>query len=120
MDISMIPRTVVGSKYDIFAANTEPQMKKLLCSALRYMCHLNGCDLVFTSVNDQTSAKYFKNTLARHTFRSFALAEVMAANEQDSENPPEDLQRAQAFLRPPDPYRNHENPLSIYAGTDSF
>jgi hypothetical protein len=45
----MVPITVIGSKYDEFARSTEPLQKKLLCRAMRYFCHSNGCDLVFAS-----------------------------------------------------------------------
>jgi len=53
INISLIPITVIGAKYDLFANAYEPKVKKLLCSALRYICHTNGCDLVFTSIKEQ-------------------------------------------------------------------
>ena len=50
---SVIPITVIGTKYDEFAKANEPVQKKLLCQALRYLCYLNGADLVFSSIKEQ-------------------------------------------------------------------
>lgn len=52
LNICMVPITVIGAKYDLFAQQNEPVQKKLLCSALRYIAHKNGCDLVFSSIKE--------------------------------------------------------------------
>jgi dynein light intermediate chain 2 len=52
----MIPVIVVGSKFDIFANQYESVKKKQLCLALRYICHSNGCDLVFASTKEKLPA----------------------------------------------------------------
>ena len=92
----MVPITVIGAKYDLFAAETEPVKKKLLCSALRYIAHKNGCDLVFSSIKEQNPLKQFKNMMAWHTFRT--LAEQMQI---------------------PNPDRDPLHAVSICAGTDA-
>ena len=71
INISLIPITVIGAKYDLFANAYEPKVKKLLCSALRYICHTNGCDLVFTSIKEQQPLKLFKTMLGWHSFKDF-------------------------------------------------
>jgi len=71
MNISFVPITVIGAKYDLFAQQNEPVQRKLLCSALRYICHKNGCDLVFSSVKEQTPLKQFKNMMGWHSFKGF-------------------------------------------------
>ena len=72
----MVPITVIGAKYDLFANAYEPKAKKLLCSALRYICHTSGCDLVFTSIKEQQPMKLFKNMLGWHSFKDFQKLEV--------------------------------------------
>lgn len=86
MNISMIPLTVIGTKYDVFAKSNEPAQKKLICAALRYICHTNGCDLIFTSVNEQGPLKVFKNIISWHTFRQLANQDKPQTNENEEGN----------------------------------
>ena len=67
MNISMVPITIIGAKYDAFVSSVEPAQKKLLCTALRYICHVNACDLVFCSVKEQ-KIQAFKNMMGWHSF----------------------------------------------------
>lgn len=53
INFSLIPIVVIGSKFDVFANQYESVKKKQLCLALRYICHSNGCDLVFASVREK-------------------------------------------------------------------
>lgn len=64
----LIPIVVVGSKFDIFAKQYEPVKKKQLCLALRYMCHDNGCDLVFGSTKEKIPGQLFKAMISRQVF----------------------------------------------------
>lgn len=48
-----IPVVIIGSKFDEYAKMFEPQLKKLLCMALRFIAQNNGCDLVFGSVREK-------------------------------------------------------------------
>ena len=68
----MIPITVIGTKYDIFAKTLEPVQRKVLCQALRYLCHVNGCDLVFSSIKEAKPLKLFKRVCNWHTFKNMA------------------------------------------------
>lgn len=68
----MVPITVVGTKYDIFAKETEPKNKKIFTCALRYYCHVNGCDLVFASIKEAKPMKFYKRMMAWHTFNGMA------------------------------------------------
>ena len=64
----MIPVVIVGTKYDVFANNYESKLKKMLCDAIRYIAHTNGCDLVFSSVREQQPLKVFNNHLSNVIF----------------------------------------------------
>ena len=59
---------MIGTKFDIFANQYESVKKKQLCLALRYIAHLNGCDLVFSSTKEKTPLVYYKSTVDRFVF----------------------------------------------------
>jgi hypothetical protein len=65
---SLVPIIVVGSKYDVFANQYEAAKKKDICSALRYICHANGCDLVFASVKEKEPLLNFRQMLNSKIF----------------------------------------------------
>lgn len=54
---------VIGSKFDVFANQYESVKKRQVCLALRYICHVNGCDLVFGSTKEKLPAQLFKAML---------------------------------------------------------
>ena len=60
MPVSVV---VVGSKFDVFANQFETVKRKQVCLALRYICHMHGCDLVFGSVKEKLPAQLFKAML---------------------------------------------------------
>lgn len=57
---------VIGSKFDVFANTFESIKKKQVCLALRYISHVNGCDLVFASVKEKLPAQLFKSMMSKH------------------------------------------------------
>jgi hypothetical protein len=59
---------VVGSKFDVFANQYESVKKKQVCLAMRYICHSNGCDLVFSSVKEKLPTLLLKAMLSRYLF----------------------------------------------------
>ena len=65
---NLIPIIIIGTKFDVFAKDYDTQIKKQLCMALRYMAHVNGCDLVFGSVVEKGPSKLYRNVLSSHTF----------------------------------------------------
>jgi hypothetical protein len=75
LSISLVPITVVAAKYDHLAKNCEPSQKKLLCRALRYVCHSHGCHLVFASALEQKPLRNFKRLLLWQAFREQQAAE---------------------------------------------
>ena len=84
----MIPVTVIGTKYDIFAKTLEPVQRKVLCSALRYLCHINGCDLIFSSIKEAKPLKLYKRFCQWHTFKNMAGGpENELFHEVDSQHP---------------------------------
>jgi dynein light intermediate chain 2, cytosolic len=92
MPVSVV---VVGSKFDLFVNTFEPVKKKYVCLSLRYICHTNGCDLVFSSVKGTQPSHLFQAMLTRY------LADA---------TPP----RAEKIDRDPN------NLLSISAGADTL
>jgi len=64
----LIPVMVVGTKYDTFANTYESKVKRVLCDALRYIAHTNGCDLIFSSVREQQPARVYMNMIGNHVF----------------------------------------------------
>jgi dynein light intermediate chain 2 len=89
----LLPVVVVGSKFDIFAKQYEPIKKKQLCLALRYLCHDNGCDLVFASTKEKIPGQLFKAMISRQVFE----------------------QSLQVKLE-----RDANQALNVYAASDSF
>jgi len=63
---------VIGNKYDLFAQQNEPKSKKIFCQALRYICHKNGADLIFSSIKETNPLKIFKNLVGFYTFKDVA------------------------------------------------
>lgn len=60
--------------------------------ALRYISHANGCDLVFASVKEKLPGAIYKSMLGRY------LGDASSSGSQ----------------------RDHNMPLNIFAGTDTF
>ena len=124
----MVPITVIGAKYDIFAQQNEPIQKKLLCTALRYLCHTNGADLVFASIKEQNPLRLYKNMVGWHTFKRFAALDKMLGGGDDQNQPGEEQTNGNTsaetpknqYNKIPPPEKNHEHALSIYAGYDNL
>lgn len=93
MNVSLVPIIVIGSKFDVFANQYESVKKRQLCLALRYLCHMNGCDLVFGSVKEKLPSQLYKAMITRHLFDSSLQAKVE---------------------------KDHNQALNIYAGSDNF
>ena len=121
-----LPITVIGTKYDIFQQQYEPGPRKVFCQALRYLCHKNGCDLVFssTSTKDPQPLKLFKNVMGWHVFRLIKLAsqpevQVDPAAGKDAEKEAQEKEDQTNYFAIPQPRRDPQNALMIFAGTDS-
>ena len=67
INLCPVPIIIICTKYDIFANENEPQRKKIICRALRFMAHNSGASLVFTSVREKES-HLFKSLLLTHAF----------------------------------------------------
>ena len=65
----MIPLTVICTKYDVFAGSLEPLHRKIICSAIRYVCHKYGADLVFVSTKEEIPMRLFRKVMNWHIFR---------------------------------------------------
>ena len=71
INVCPIPIIIICTKYDVFANENEPQRKKIICRALRFMAHNSGASLVFTSVREKES-HLFKSLLLSHAFEGSA------------------------------------------------
>lgn len=52
----------------------------MLCDALRYIAHTNGCDLVFSSVREQQPLKVCMNHLTNLIFETQGLLDLNSNN----------------------------------------
>lgn len=64
-----IPVLVIANKYDTFIKE-DPEKKKWLSRALRFICHRKGCSLIMTSISDKGSITAYKNLLSYFLFNS--------------------------------------------------
>ena len=110
MNRSLVPFTVIGTKYDEFNKKFEPLQKKSLSMALRYVCHQNGCDLVYASDRDQKPLRLFKGVLQLRTFLE-SRVDAIKVSEEAGEQPEPLIPSGSA-----DP----NNPLFLMAGSDSY
>mmetsp|Transcript_37763 Transcript_37763/g.57818 ORF Transcript_37763/g.57818 Transcript_37763/m.57818 type:complete len:167 (+) Transcript_37763:624-1124(+) len=117
LNISMVPITVVGAKYDQFAQSFEPAAKKTLCQALRYICYRNGCDLVFTSIMEERPMRNFREMMKHHLFRDFPqFSQDEKEPKPESDGP---IVTGNDFQMYPAPERDPMKALNIYASTDT-
>lgn len=72
----LVPVVLICTKYDEFANQYESARKKIICSALRYIAHLNGAALVFASVREKTPSQLYKAMLLSHVVEGSALGKV--------------------------------------------
>ena len=70
VNYSMVPIVILGSKFDQFANQYESRSKKTLCMAMRYIAHVNTCDLVFGSVKEKLPSQLYRAVLNSHAFDS--------------------------------------------------
>lgn len=63
----LVPLVIIGGKYDIFK-DLEPEGKKLICRALRYVAHTHGASLHFFSAKDAGLIKKSKELLSHYAF----------------------------------------------------
>ncbi|XP_071522819.1 cytoplasmic dynein 2 light intermediate chain 1 [Panulirus ornatus] len=63
----LVPLVIIGGKYDIFQ-DLEPEGKKMVCRALRYVAHTHGASLQFFSAKDTGLVKKAKELLSHYAF----------------------------------------------------
>lgn len=88
----LVPLVILGGKYDIFQ-DMEPENKKVICRALRFIAHSYGASLQFFSARDAGLIKKAKELLSHYAFGTV-----------ESKNIAQD----------------YNKPLIIPAGSDSF
>ena len=84
---------IIGTKFDVFATQFESVKKKQLCLAMRYIAHLNGCDLVFSSVREKIPSQLYRAMIQRHVFDTQIATKIE---------------------------RDHNQCLNVYSGQDTF
>ena len=68
INVSMVPIVIIGSKFDLFANQSDSRSKKLICNALRYLAHTNTCDLVVGSVREKMPSQLYRSVLNAQVF----------------------------------------------------
>lgn len=64
-----VPLLILGGQYDKFQ-DFEPEKKKIICRSLRFLAHLNGASLQFSSCRDPGLVKRARDLLSHHGFGS--------------------------------------------------
>jgi len=59
---------IVGAKWDIFAAEADPEKRKNFCRALRYFAHVNGAWLLSSAKQDKVSMNNMRALLRQLLF----------------------------------------------------
>ncbi|XP_063852227.1 cytoplasmic dynein 2 light intermediate chain 1-like isoform X2 [Scylla paramamosain] len=63
----MVPLVIIGGKYDLFQ-ELDPEEKKVICRALRFVAHTHGASLQFFSARDPGLVKKAKEVLSHLAF----------------------------------------------------
>jgi len=63
-----IPLLIFGTKWDAMSAAVDPEKRKGLCRALRYLAHVNGASLIFTSIKEKPTMNLVRNILRKLLF----------------------------------------------------
>lgn len=113
-----VPITVIGTKFDLFTQSFEPVQRKVFCQALRYTCHKNGCNLVFSS--NASKGKLFTTLMNWHVFRLLKVVSDQAPMAEGQDEEAEDKEDKTNYLAIPQPMTDPQNALMIFAGTDSY
>jgi len=69
LELFPVPLVIIGAKYDIFQ-DFEPEKKKIICRALRYLSHYHGAHLQFYSAKDSGLVKKSRDLLSHFAFKS--------------------------------------------------
>eukprot|EP01063_Lacrimia_lanifica_P017546 TRINITY_DN24605_c0_g1_i1.p1 TRINITY_DN24605_c0_g1~~TRINITY_DN24605_c0_g1_i1.p1 ORF type:complete len:392 (+),score=168.12 TRINITY_DN24605_c0_g1_i1:43-1176(+) len=67
MHLNGIPTVIVGTKYDLFADNPHT---KVMAKTLRYIAHMNGMHLIWTSSKDEKSMNKYRALMANIVFQN--------------------------------------------------
>lgn len=63
----LVPLVIIGGKYDLFQ-ELDPEEKKVICRALRFVAHTHGASLQFFSARDPGLVKKAKEVLSHLAF----------------------------------------------------
>jgi len=69
LDPLPVPLVILGTKYDLFQ-DIAPEHRKLICKTLRFVAHMNGASLHFTSDKDEPLVKNCKALMNHLAFKS--------------------------------------------------
>jgi len=72
----LVPVVLICTKYDAFANQYESSRKKVLCSAMRYIAHMNGASLVFASVREKLPSQLYKALLMTNVVEGTVVGKV--------------------------------------------
>jgi len=72
----LVPIVILATKFDAFANKYESVQKKSICLALRYIAHMNGADLVFSSVREKVPSQLYRALLSYQVFEGGPLGKI--------------------------------------------
>eukprot|EP00960_Hanusia_phi_P028214 747261-Hanusia_phi.AAC.4 len=84
---------IVANKYDEFAQKA-PELKRVMSRTLRFVAHINGASLVYTSQNEKQLISNFRQVVSQYLFKGqvddclileFCSDRFLAASEERSE-----------------------------------
>eukprot|EP00741_Cyanophora_paradoxa_P011177 tig00020554_g10797.t1 len=71
-----VPVVVLANKFDLFA-KVDSSKAKTLATAIRFMCHLYGATVLFTSIQQEAQVKAFLVLMNHHVFKTSASKTVV-------------------------------------------
>ena len=75
LDPCPVGLAIVGTKYDLFQ-DFEPEKRKIVCKTIRFVAHVNGASVVFTSDKTESLVHRCRALLANLAFKDAASRSV--------------------------------------------
>ncbi|CAM9673551.1 unnamed protein product, partial [Discosporangium mesarthrocarpum] len=102
-----VPLIIIANKYDIFK-NQESGRRRALAQALRFVAHLNGASLLFSSTKEKQLRDIFRLTLNKHMFQA-AGRHALETNPERALAVPAGSDKFEAILKTtPDGFRQSD------------
>ncbi|KAJ3163809.1 Cytoplasmic dynein 2 light intermediate chain 1 [Geranomyces variabilis] len=74
---SPVPVIIIGTHFDVFR-DLESETRKILTRILRYLAHVHGASLLFTSLSDASTQSKARLALTSHAFKTGGIKTMVA------------------------------------------